>query len=121
MKLIIPLCLIFSQNGLEQFHVSTQTFESGNASLMSEIIFVPKPEFLFSGLCTTTLRIWILFGLMNTQQLAIGILPLYIQQFSCLGCSQKPDTPLIDTILPPHSVAFSLVIMFIFISPFIIF
>ena len=73
------------------------------------------PQFLFSELWTITLRIWILFGLMNIQQLAIGIFPLKIQQFSCLGCFQKSAIPLNKTISCLFLVAFSITFFIIFI------
>ncbi len=54
---------------------------------------------------------------MNIQQLAIGIFPLKIQQFSCLGCFQKPTIPLNETISCLFLVAFftTFFIIFIFI------
>ena len=73
------------------------------------------PQFLFSELWTITLRIWILFGLMNIQQLAIGIFPLKIQQFSCLGCFQKSAIPLNETTSCLFWFAFSTTFFIIFI------
>ncbi len=67
-----------------------------------------------------TLSISILSALTKTQQLTIGILPLYIQQFSCLGCCQKSAMPLIVTIFGPLSVSSCLAIMFVFVFIFIL-
>ena len=66
-----------------------------------------------------TLSISILSPPTKILQFAIGILPLYIQQFSCLGCCQKLAIPLIVTIFGPFSGASCLSIMFVFVFVFI--
>lgn len=66
-----------------------------------------------------TLSISILSPPTKTLQFAIGILPLYIQQFSCLGCFLKLATPLIVTIFEPFSDASCSTIMFICVFVFV--
>ena len=112
-----PSCCIFCQNGLEQFQVSTQIWDSGNAFLISEIIAEPCPNFLIAGLYTITLWISTLLPLMNIQQFEVGILPLYIQQFSFLGCSQNGPIPFIETVSSSilHACFLFCISIFIFI------